>query len=76
MTLRELATEVGAGLGNTPAMARKSYIHPAVIALADRQQAWRAGLKLPRESQWLSRYERALLALLEKRSRAEQACGT
>ena len=52
-------------LGNTPAIARKSYIHPAVIALADRQVKWRAKLKLPRATLWLSRYERALIALPE-----------
>ncbi|OYW44249.1 MAG: DNA topoisomerase [Sphingomonadales bacterium 12-68-11] len=71
LTLKELTSEVGAHLGNTPAMARKSYIHPAVIALVDRQQKWRARLKLPREGKWLNRYERALLALLEKGPRAK-----
>jgi DNA topoisomerase-1 len=70
LTLKELTAEVGAHLGNTPAMARKSYIHPAVIALVERQQKWRARLKLPREGKWLSRYERALIALLEKGPRA------
>ena len=70
ITLKELTTEVGGHLGNTPAMARKSYIHPAVIALVERQQKWRATLKLPRESQWLSRYERALIRLLEKAPKA------
>lgn len=70
LTLKELTTEVGAHLGNTPAMARKSYIHPAVIALVERQQKWRARLKLPRESKWLSRYERALIKLLENGPKA------
>jgi DNA topoisomerase I len=70
LTLKELTAEVGQHLGNTPAMARKSYIHPAVIALVDRQQKWRARLKLPRESKWLDRYERALIKLLEKSPKA------
>jgi DNA topoisomerase-1 len=70
LTLKELTAEVGEHLGNTPAMARKSYIHPAVIALVERQQKWRKRLKLPRESKWLSRYERALIKLLEKSPRA------
>ena len=52
-------------LGNTPAIARKSYIHPAVIALVDRQVKWRAGLKLPRATPGLKRYERALIDLLD-----------
>jgi len=72
LTLKELTTEVGAHLGNTPAMARKSYIHPAVIALVERQQKWRAKLKLSREGKWLSRYEKALIALLEKSPRAKK----
>jgi len=71
LTLKELATEVGAHLGNTPAMARKSYIHPAVIALVERQQKWRARLSLPRDSRWLSRYERGLIRLLEKSPKAK-----
>ena len=70
ITLKELTTEVGGHLGNTPAMARKSYIHPAVIALVERQQKWRARLKLPRETKWLCRYERLLLKLLERGPRA------
>jgi DNA topoisomerase-1 len=70
LTLKELTAEVGEHLGNTPAMARKSYIHPAVIALVERQQKWRARLKLPRKRKWLSRYERALIRLLEKGPKA------
>jgi DNA topoisomerase-1 len=71
LTLKELTTEVSEHLGNTPAMARKSYIHPAVIALVERQIKWRARLKLPREGKWLTRYERALIRLLEKSPRAK-----
>ena len=71
ITLTELTTEVGARLGNTPAMARKSYIHPAVIALVERQQKWRSRLKLPRGGKWLSRHERGLIRLLEKSPRAK-----
>jgi DNA topoisomerase-1 len=70
LTLKELTTEVGAHLGNTPAMARKSYIHPAVIALVERQQKWRARLKLPRDGRWLSSYEKALTKLLENSPKA------
>ena len=53
-------------LGNTPAIARRSYIHPAVIARIERQTAWRARLKMPRATRWLSRTERALIAFLEE----------
>jgi DNA topoisomerase-1 len=71
LTLKELTGEVSAHLGNTPAMARKSYIHPAVIALVDRQQKWCARFRLPRARKWLDGYERALIRLLEKGPRAK-----
>ena len=70
LTLKMLMEDVSAHLGNTPAMARKSYVHPAVIALVERQQNWRARLKLPRDGKWLNRYERALIRLLDKGPRA------
>lgn len=75
LTLKELTSEVGAHLGNTPAMARKSYIHPAVIALVERQQKWRAQLKLPRDGKWLSSHEKALIRLLEKSPKAGKLLG-
>lgn len=65
VTLKALMTEVSDHLGNTPAMARKSYVHPAVVALVDRQIKWRESLKLPRDTRWLGKWERALIALLE-----------
>lgn len=56
---------VSGQLGNTPAVARKSYIHPAVLALLDRQEEWRDTVKLPRATRWLTREERALVEILE-----------
>jgi DNA topoisomerase-1 len=70
LTLKELTGQVSEHLGNTPAMVRKSYIHPAVIALVERQQKWRARLRLPGDGKWLTRYERGLIGLLEKGPRA------
>lgn len=66
LTLKDLTVCVAERLGNTPAIARKSYIHPAVIALVDGQQKWRDSLALPRATRWLTRYERALIELLEQ----------
>ncbi|NML93757.1 DNA topoisomerase IB [Novosphingobium olei] len=68
--LKALLLDVSERLGNTPAIARKSYIHPAVLALVDEQEAWREGLRLPRATRWLSRAERGLIALLEEGPRA------
>jgi len=65
LTLKVLLDEVAQHLGNTPAVTRRSYVHPAVIALVDGQLKWRAGLKLPRATRWLTREERGVIALLE-----------
>lgn len=70
LTLKALMREVSEKLGNTPAIARKSYVHPAVVALVERQAKWRKALKLPRRTKWLSREERGLLELLEHSPRA------
>jgi DNA topoisomerase-1 len=63
----ELGERVAGQLGNTPAIARKSYIHPAMLALAKDREAQRKlhEFDLPRTTKWLSRHERALLAILE-----------
>lgn len=65
MPMKVLLDCVAGKLGNTPAVTRKSYIHPAVIDLVDRQEEWRASLDLPRATKWLTREERGLLELLE-----------
>ncbi len=58
---------VAGELCNTPAIARKSYVHPALIDLAKAgAPAFRAQLRLPRRSRWLSRCERGLMAYLAK----------
>jgi DNA topoisomerase-1 len=56
--------DVSTRLSNTPAIGRKSYIHPAVLDLVAVQEDWRGGLVLPRKARWLSRAERALIAFL------------
>lgn len=66
ISLKTLLAPVTERLGNTPAIARKSYVHPALIALVkDGQDAFRATLNLPRTTRWLSRAERGLIAFLE-----------
>jgi DNA topoisomerase I len=72
VTLKAMLEEVADHLGNTPAVTRRSYVHPAVIALVDRQQKWRDGLRLPRPTRWLAREERALIDLLEDSPRASR----
>lgn len=66
VSLKTLLEEVSDHLGNTPAIARKSYVHPAVLSLVEDQEDWRANLRLPRATRWLSRDERGLIELLEE----------
>jgi len=75
LTVKALSGLVAERLGNTPTIARKSYIHPAVLALVDGQIKWRAKFKPPRATRWLSPHERALIALLEKAPRAAKLLG-
>lgn len=73
VSLAEMIAPVAATLGNTPAISRKSYIHPALIALCkDGQDEWRKGLRLPRRTRYLSRHERGLIAFLEDQAGAMQ----
>lgn len=64
--LKPMLAVVADALGNTPAISRKSYIHPRVLALAREPDfsAWRARVKLPRGAKWLSRAERGLISFL------------
>lgn len=65
LTLKELLQPVADALGNTPAISRKSYVHPLLIELTrDGRALDLAGAKLPRATQWLTRHERGLMGLL------------
>jgi len=67
LRLRDLLETVSQALGNTPAIARNSYIHPDLLAIAGDKTAQaqlRADLKLPRKTRWLSRHERGLIEFL------------
>jgi DNA topoisomerase-1 len=66
ISLKTLLGPVTAALNNTPAIARKSYVHPALIQLIKEGQAsFRAALRLPRSTRWMSRAERGLIGYLE-----------
>lgn len=66
ITLKDMLAEVSAELGNTPAIARKSYVHPAIIeaaqAGADKRRDWR----LPRANLYMTAEERGLMQFLKK----------
>lgn len=74
--LNAMLEPVTQALGNTPAIARKSYVHPGLVDLAkdrDAQAAFRDALILPRATRHLSRAERGLIAFLETGAIAAQA---
>ncbi|MBI0474043.1 DNA topoisomerase IB [Sphingomonas sp. MA1305] len=74
LSLKALLEPVVARLGNTPAIARKSYVHPSLIALVKKGQgAFRRALRLPRAARYLSREERGLIAFLEAGAPADLA---
>ena len=71
LSIKAVLERVADHLGNTPAVTRKSYVHPAVIDLIARQEEWRQTLRLPRRTQFLNRWERGLVAFLEESPSAE-----
>jgi DNA topoisomerase-1 len=66
--LNAVLEPVAEALGNTPAISRKSYVHPALI---DAVKEAKGGLSLqcPRPTKYLSSAERGLIAFLGKRTR-------
>ncbi len=62
--LKSVMEPVAEALGNTPAISRKSYVHPALIEAANDAGAIGEG-KLPRAGKYLNAYERALIDFLE-----------
>ncbi len=72
LTIKAVLETVAAYLGNTPAVTRKSYVHPAVIDLVARQEEWRANLKMPRPQPHLNEYELGLMDLLGDSPEAAQ----
>lgn len=66
ISLKEMLEPVAEALGNTPAISRKSYVHPALVeAVKNGGGAMLAGLPCPRPTRYLSAPERGLIAFLE-----------
>ena len=66
ISLKLMLQPVADALGNTPAISRKSYVHPLLIAAVREGRAGEvAALKLPRATKWLSGEERLLIAMLK-----------
>jgi DNA topoisomerase-1 len=66
-TLKQVLQHVADRLGNTPPIARKAYVHPAMIVAAQDRADFAAAVgQLPRATKYLSRYERGFLTYLER----------
>jgi DNA topoisomerase-1 len=71
--LNAMLAPVADALGNTPAISRKSYVHPDLIA-AVKDAKGGFGLQCPRPTKYLSSAERGLIAFLgRKRARKARA---
>jgi len=72
--LKPMLEAVASALGNTPAISRKSYIHPALIELCRSEDACGLGaLRLPRSTQYLNSRERALIGFLDEIAAAQHS---
>lgn len=69
ISLKTVLEPVAEALGNTPAISRKSYVHPKLIKAArDRPRNPLNGLERPRDRKWLSSEEVGLLKFLAGRT--------
>lgn len=63
LKLADVLAPVAEALGNTPTIARKSYVHPAVLDLTGNRGACP---NCPRKTRWMTPVERALIVLLDE----------
>jgi DNA topoisomerase-1 len=70
ISLKTVLEPVAEALGNTPAISRKSYVHPKLIEVArEKPRDPLDGMERPRARKWLSSSEVGLLAFLAGRKR-------
>jgi DNA topoisomerase-1 len=74
ISLKELLEPVADALGNTPAISRKSYVHPALIDYVKGEGRKSVdGLQCPRATKYLSSAERGLIDFLESWAETAEA---
>jgi DNA topoisomerase-1 len=67
VSIKAMLEPVAEALGNTPAISRKSYVHPALIEAVKENPRNPAGdSRCPRATRYLSSAERGLIEFLEK----------
>jgi DNA topoisomerase-1 len=70
ISLNTMIEPVAEALGNTMAISRKSYVHPALIAaVKERPRDPLDGMELPPARKWQSECEVGLIRFLAKRTR-------
>ena len=73
ISLKEMLEPVAEALGNTPAISRKSYVHPALVdAVKQNPRDPLSGLQCPRATKYLSSAERGLIEFLENEAAAAE----
>jgi DNA topoisomerase-1 len=73
ISVQTVVEPVAEALGNTPAISRKSYVHPALIeAVKDDPRNPLPGYEKPRERKWLSATEVGFLKFLEAKEGPRQ----
>jgi DNA topoisomerase I len=70
--LNAMLAPVAEALGNTPAISRKSYVHPALIEAVKGGAGGKLGLQCPRPTKYLSSAERGLIGFLAKAARRKK----
>ena len=73
--LKTMLEPVAEALGNTPAISRKSYVHPAIVDAVKQAPARRLSLHCPRPTKYLSSAERGLIAFLGRRTTRRRKAG-
>ena len=74
ISLKTVLEPVAEALGNTPAISRKSYVHPKLIDVArEKPRNPLNGMERPRARKWLSSEEVGLLDFLSGRKRRSKA---
>ena len=77
ISLKTVLEPVAEALGNTPAISRKSYVHPKLIdAARDRPRDPHDGMERPRARKWLSSAEVGLLDFLAGKNRRSVKAAT
>jgi len=70
--LTAMLEPVAEALGNTPAISRKSYVHPAIVEAVKQAPRKRLSLHCPRSTKYLSSAERGLIAFLGRTTRRKR----